>query len=256
MGARVVLVHDLESRRGAPRGLHQARPEALAVRLQRAIEDAVVCCAREVRDKNLRRVLLHRPGRGRDADGHRRDQGEGENCLPAHSAPSVVAAVLAAPQLIAQPRRSLAYASGMTQLTPLRDYQRARQDSNLRLLPPEGSALSTELRARTRSLVVANRVETTNICSIRPKAYCNAMHPAIKGNGAEAAVLEGFVRRGFGVLLPFGGGHPYDLVVELPSGEFLRVQCKTAWRRKGCLLFNARTTDHGRGRLLYLGLAD
>jgi hypothetical protein len=82
------------------------------------------------------------------------------------------------------------------------------------------------------------------------------MHPATKGNGAEAAVLEAFVHRGFGVLLPFGGGHPYDLVVELPSGEFLRVQCKTAWRRKGCLLFNARTTDHGRGRLLYLGLAD
>src|SRR3954453_15031048 len=42
MGARVVLVHDLESRRGAPRGLHQARPEALAVGLQRAIEDAVI----------------------------------------------------------------------------------------------------------------------------------------------------------------------------------------------------------------------
>ena len=32
----------------------------------------------------------------------------------------------------------------------LRQGQRARQDSNLRLLPPEGSALSTELRARGR----------------------------------------------------------------------------------------------------------
>ena len=29
-----------------------------------------------------------------------------------------------------------------------RSRERARQDSNLRLLPPEGSALSTELRAR------------------------------------------------------------------------------------------------------------
>jgi PD-(D/E)XK nuclease superfamily protein len=82
------------------------------------------------------------------------------------------------------------------------------------------------------------------------------MDTATRGNAAEAAVLEAFVQRGFGVLLPFGGGRPYDLVVELPSGEFLRVQCKTAWRRKGCLLFNARSTDHGRGRLLYLGLAD
>ncbi len=30
--------------------------------------------------------------------------------------------------------------------------QRARQDSNLRLPPPEGGALSTELRARTRQV--------------------------------------------------------------------------------------------------------
>src|SRR5215208_7800975 len=37
--------------------------------------------------------------------------------------------------------------------------QRARQDSNLRLLPPEGSALSTELRALARlSLVRVGRV--------------------------------------------------------------------------------------------------
>jgi hypothetical protein len=34
------------------------------------------------------------------------------------------------------------------------------------------------------------------------------------------------------------------------------VQCKTAWPRKGCVIFNARTTDHGRGRLAYVGLAD
>jgi hypothetical protein len=79
---------------------------------------------------------------------------------------------------------------------------------------------------------------------------------AAKGNAAEAAVLNAFVQRGFGVLLPFGEGRRYDLVVELPAGEFLRVQCKTAWPRKGCVLFNARTTDHGRGRLPYLGLAD
>src|SRR4051812_29751307 len=33
-------------------------------------------------------------------------------------------------------------------VVPDRTERRARQDSNLRLLPPEGSALSTELRAR------------------------------------------------------------------------------------------------------------
>jgi PD-(D/E)XK endonuclease len=78
-----------------------------------------------------------------------------------------------------------------------------------------------------------------------------------RGNEAEAMVLSAFVRRGFEVLLPFGGGHPYDLVVDLKGQDFLRVQCKRAWPLKGgCLSFNAQTTDHGQGRRSYLGLAD
>lgn len=77
-----------------------------------------------------------------------------------------------------------------------------------------------------------------------------------KGNAAEAAVLEAFVRRGFNVLVPFGEGQPYDLVVHLPDGEFLRVQCKNARRNRGCVVFNNRTTDHGRGPQPYVGLAD
>jgi len=42
----------------------------------------------------------------------------------------------------------------------------------------------------------------------------------------------------------------------LSDGTLLRVQCKTAWGRDGCLVFNCRTTDHGRGRQSYLGFAD
>ena len=38
--------------------------------------------------------------------------------------------------------------------------------------------------------------------------------------------------------------------------RFLRVQCKTAWVRGGCALFNCRMTDHGGGSLPYIGLAD
>jgi hypothetical protein len=77
-----------------------------------------------------------------------------------------------------------------------------------------------------------------------------------KGNAAEAAVLNALVRRGFDVLVPFGEGQPYDLVVHLAGGEFLRVQCKNARWDRGCVVFNGRTTDHGRGRLAYHGLAD
>ena len=40
------------------------------------------------------------------------------------------------------------------------------------------------------------------------------------------------------------------------DGIFIRVQCKTAWARPGCLIFNAYATDHGRGQLSYEGRAD
>ncbi len=82
------------------------------------------------------------------------------------------------------------------------------------------------------------------------------MLTAQRGNATESAVLDALVRRGFLVLLPFGGGHPYDLLVDLRDGSFLRVQCKTGRPAEGCFAFNSRSTDHGRGRLPYDGLAD
>jgi hypothetical protein len=82
------------------------------------------------------------------------------------------------------------------------------------------------------------------------------METAARGNAAEAAVLSALAARGFTVLLPFGDGHPYDLVIHLPAAGFLRVQCKAARERNGCIMFNCCTTDHGRGRLPYIGLAE
>lgn len=82
------------------------------------------------------------------------------------------------------------------------------------------------------------------------------MRTATKGNAAEARILAEFVQRGFDVLVPFGSGQPYDLAVDL-GGPILRVQCKTAWLvARGCLSFNCRSTDHGRGPQSYDGLAD
>jgi PD-(D/E)XK endonuclease len=77
-----------------------------------------------------------------------------------------------------------------------------------------------------------------------------------RGNEAEAMVLAALARLDLDVLVPFGEGHPYDLAVHMTGCRFLRVQCKTAWPRGGCLVFNCRTTDHGRGPQSYLGLAD
>jgi hypothetical protein len=82
------------------------------------------------------------------------------------------------------------------------------------------------------------------------------MASATRGNVGEAAVLEGLISHGHAVLVPFGSGHPYDLVVDLGVAGFLRVQCKTAWPVGGCLVFNSRSTDHGRGPKSYRGLAE
>jgi hypothetical protein len=83
------------------------------------------------------------------------------------------------------------------------------------------------------------------------------MKTATRGNAAEARILAEFVRRGFDVLTPFGSGQPYDLVVDIGGCRFLRIQCKTAWLAgRGCLTFHCRSTDHGKGRQTYEGLAD
>ena len=77
-----------------------------------------------------------------------------------------------------------------------------------------------------------------------------------RGSFVESVVLREFVRHQYPVLMPFGEGLPYDLVVDLGSGRFLRIQCKSARLRAGCLVFNSCSTDHGGGRRPYLGLAD
>jgi len=79
---------------------------------------------------------------------------------------------------------------------------------------------------------------------------------ATRGNATEAVVLSALIQRGFHVLVPFGDGHPFDLALHLTGTRFLRIQCKTAWPNGGCMVFNARSTDHGRGPQSYKGLAD
>jgi PD-(D/E)XK endonuclease len=75
------------------------------------------------------------------------------------------------------------------------------------------------------------------------------------GNRCEAMVLAALVDRGYRAFIPFGEGHPFDLAVYLDDA-WLRVQCKTARPQGGCVVFNPHSTDHGRGRLSYIGRAD
>jgi hypothetical protein len=83
------------------------------------------------------------------------------------------------------------------------------------------------------------------------------MATATRGNAAEARVLAELITRGFDVLVPFGSGQPSDLAVDV-GDRLLKVQCKTVWlaANESCFIFNCRTTDHGRGRQPYHGLAD
>jgi hypothetical protein len=70
-----------------------------------------------------------------------------------------------------------------------------------------------------------------------------------KGNVSESKVLAAYAQAGFIVLLPFGNGAPYDLVVD--TGEqMLKVQVKTGRLRNGCVLFPMqRFSGHtGKGR--------
>ncbi|HEY7543986.1 MAG TPA: group I intron-associated PD-(D/E)XK endonuclease [Blastocatellia bacterium] len=67
-----------------------------------------------------------------------------------------------------------------------------------------------------------------------------------RGNISESRVLAAFVQAGFIVSLPFGGGAPYDLVIDT-GFRLLRVQVKTGRLRNGCILFAAQRISGHRG---------
>lgn len=57
-----------------------------------------------------------------------------------------------------------------------------------------------------------------------------------KGNLSELKVMMAYLEAGFTVSTPFGGGAPYDLIVD--TGErLIKVQVKTGRLRNGCILF-------------------
>jgi hypothetical protein len=76
------------------------------------------------------------------------------------------------------------------------------------------------------------------------------------GNAAEAAVLSALTRAGLHVLVPFGGGLPFDLVAATADASVFRLQVKSGRLRNGCVMFNTCSTDHGSGRQDYRGRAD
>ena len=72
--------------------------------------------------------------------------------------------------------------------------------------------------------------------------------PSNKGNLSELKVMTAYVEAGFIVSVPFGGGAPYDLIVDAGS-RLLKVQVKTGRLRNGCVIFPMqRFSGHQKGR--------
>ncbi len=75
------------------------------------------------------------------------------------------------------------------------------------------------------------------------------------GTRTEGIVLAALIRAGLTVLLPFGDGHRYDLAVD-DGGKLVRVQCKTAVYRQGCVVFKATSQRRDGTEYGYTGDAD
>jgi hypothetical protein len=71
-----------------------------------------------------------------------------------------------------------------------------------------------------------------------------------KGNISESLVTSRFLELGYIVLIPFGGGHRYDIVVEIDN-QFKRIQIKTGRIYKNKLIFNTTSNNKGYSRKSY-----
>ena len=70
--------------------------------------------------------------------------------------------------------------------------------------------------------------------------------PSTKGARSEAEILAALVAAGKTVLVPWGGHHRYDFVLEEGDGRFVRVQCKSGVYRSGCIYFRTASADRRR----------
>lgn len=76
-----------------------------------------------------------------------------------------------------------------------------------------------------------------------------------KGNYSEAIFTAKLLELGYNVLIPFGGGHRYDMVLEMDK-EFKSLQIKTARLRGDVIVFNTCSNNKRGGRKSYHGEVD
>lgn len=81
------------------------------------------------------------------------------------------------------------------------------------------------------------------------------MHSKDKGDISEALILAKLLQQRKRVLIPFGDNARYDLAID-DNGILIRVQCKTARYRYGCIIFNTCSTNARIKQRGYKGEAD
>lgn len=74
------------------------------------------------------------------------------------------------------------------------------------------------------------------------------------GNISESVVMSAYIKAGFLVAVPFGNACPYDLVVD-NGVRLFKIQVKTGWQRKGCLIYKGprRIKDSTRDAMPHTG---
>ncbi len=71
------------------------------------------------------------------------------------------------------------------------------------------------------------------------------------GNITEARILAELVQEGFDVLVPFGEGLRYDLLIDRKAESFTRIQCKTGKLIDGVVRFNAYSVSRAKKNVPY-----
>jgi hypothetical protein len=119
-------------------------------------------------------------------------------------------------------------------------------------------------RAATDIKLVARRLGLETSHLDRPRTIGRAFNhdgpgrpnnPSSVGSRTEGIVLAALIRAGKVVLLPFGDGHRYDLAVD-DGGRLVRIQCKTAFYKDGCVVFRTVSRRRDGTSMGYEGHAD
>lgn len=81
------------------------------------------------------------------------------------------------------------------------------------------------------------------------------MHKDDKGDLSEAKIMARLLEIGYKVSVPWGKNQRYDLIVDT-GDKLLKIQCKTGWIARKCVVFNAHSFNRNVGKRDYKGEID